>query len=645
MKFSAVLILAGTLHLSATVYAQSQKVKLSGGKCNLKELLTSIREQTGLSFIYKDEQIKHVDNIQVYEGEASVVEVLNMCLTNTGLIYEIDNDVIIINSKNSIQEEKLSISGRVVDETGMPIPGVNIVIEGGRTGVITDVDGKYQIDVMKGDVLKFSFIGMKTEVIIIKDKTKVDVQLTSEIASLEEVSVQGHGQVVRRESATASVTTVKAVNLRNGGGDLVESLVGNAAGMFSSSQGGLPVALTEDEANVKLALRGITSFQKDASTQPLVLLDGVEASILDLSRIDVDDVETFSILKDAGATAVYGARGANGVIYVTTKKGKDGDMRTSVRVEGIWSEPASEIEMTNGVDYMTLYNETLTSRVQGTIPKYSADRIGRTASGKYPNWLYPNNDWIDKVFKRGAFNKHYTLNVRGGTKKVQYYTSVGFNQDGGNLRTDQLNEFDVNIKNKRTTFRTNLNVNLTSTAKLVLNSFSTYDDYTGPLANPHEIYLSAFRSSQVDYPAVYPADEDHDWPHILFGNRQGKAGDNPYMLTHYGYKARKRFSSINQLEYIQSLSHVIKGLEFRASANMTKTGYFETPYSTSPAKYALDNYDYIDGKHTLVALNPIDARRTLEVPGKGGQNKQNSQTTTGFQMKLQHLASWKNHTD
>ena len=169
--------------------------------------------------------------------------------------------------------------------------------------------------------------------------------------------------------------------------------------MIGWQTGGIPGALTEDEMNTKFYIRGITSFQTDANIDPLILIDGVESSKLDLSRMVPEDIETFSVMKDASATAMYGARGANGVILITTKKGEEGSVYTSVRYEAVLSMPTREIEVVDPVTYMKMYNRALLSRDPAATPQYSVERIDRTGSDLYPSFVYPANDWYDILFK------------------------------------------------------------------------------------------------------------------------------------------------------------------------------------------------------------------------------------------------------
>lgn len=201
------------------------------------------------------------------------------------------------------------------------------------------------------------------------------------------------------------------------------------------------------------------------------------------------------------------------------------------------------------------------------------------------------------------------INIRGGSKVIQYYASINHNRDEGMLKTDRLNQFDVNIKNNNTTFRVNLNIDLSKGIKLVVNSYSTIDSYHGPLKDVTEAYSLAFYANPVDFAPTYPADDTYNWPHLRFG--KSSSGTNPYAEIQAGYKDRTRFSTMNRLEYIQNLAPLLKGLEFRGDISFSQTGYYSNPYSTSPFYYRLLDYNHVTGKHTLEALNPLEGNRTL----------------------------------
>jgi TonB-dependent SusC/RagA subfamily outer membrane receptor len=253
---------------------------------------------------------------------------------------------------------------------------------------MSDLDGEFTLKVQPDDVINFTFIGYKPEQILVKGKSNMKVEMEPDTKNLEEVTVVAFGEQ-KKESIVSAITTVRPGDLKSASSDLTTSFAGKIPGMIAWQTGGLPGALTEDEMNTKFYVRGITSFQSSANSDPLILIDGVESSKLELSRMVVEDIESFSVLKDASATAMYGARGANGVILVTTKKGEEGSVYTTARYEMVVSQPTQEIDVVDPITYMRMYNQAIMGRSNAGTPKYSVEHINRTASGKYPSWVYP----------------------------------------------------------------------------------------------------------------------------------------------------------------------------------------------------------------------------------------------------------------
>lgn len=619
-----------------------KKVTLNVKDRTLVNILSEIKRQTGLAYGFRDNRdATSNERFSIQVKEVSVDSALTVLLKGSKYSHQIVGDLILISTKKdkTAEEQKdlIMVKGTVVDENGNPIPGATILVHGTSRGIASDMEGRYSIEAKSDDVLKITFVGYKDEIIPIRGKTKIDVRLNPKAENIEEVAVVAFG-TQKKESVVSAITTVDARTLKSSNSDLTSQFAGKIAGIIGWQQGGIPGALTEEEMNTKFYIRGITSFQKGANLDPLILLDGVEASKLDLARIDPEDIETFSVMKDASATAMYGARGANGVIIVTTKKGEEGVVYTSVRYEAIATMPTSEIDVVDPITWMEMYNQALISRDPTAMPKYSAERIARTGSKKYPSWVYPANDWYKTLFKNFAVNHHMGINIRGGSKVIQYYASINHNRDEGMLKTDRLNQFDVNIKNNNTTFRVNLNIDLSKGIKLVVNSYSTIDSYHGPLKDVTEAYSLAFYANPVDFAPTYPADDTYNWPHLRFG--KSSSGTNPYAEIQAGYKDRTRFSTMNRLEYIQNLAPLLKGLEFRGDISFSQTGYYSNPYSTSPFYYRLLDYNHVTGKHTLEALNPLEGNRTLS-KGSGGVSGSNQ---LSYNIKLLHTGAWKDHT-
>ncbi len=618
-------------------------VTLNVTQRTLVYILSQIKEQTGLAYGFKnpnDQSRNELYSINV--RKVSVDSALNTLFKGTKFTYEIVGNLILITEGQAVDSKVsanlIKVKGKITDEDGNPIPGATILIHGTTQGVASNVEGLYELQANPDDILQVSFIGYDTEIVPIRGQSEINIAMKFTAEDLEEVSVVAFG-TQKKESVVSAITTVRPMDLKTSSSDLTTSLAGRVAGIIGWQTGGIPGTLTEEEMNTKFYIRGVTSFQEGANTQPLVLIDGVESSVLDLSRIAVEDIETFSVLKDASATAMYGARGANGVLMVTTKKGEEGSVYTSVRYEAIISMPTKDIDVVDPVTWMRMYNEASLNRTPGITPKYSAETIERTLSGKYPDFVYPQNDWYGMMFKNFNVNHHAGVSIRGGSKVMQYYASLNYNHDSGMLKTDKLNDFDCNIKNNALSFRTNLNIDLKAGIKLLITSATNMDKYHGPFTDMSQAYGLAFTASPVDFAAMYPADDTYSWPHLRFGG-ENENSNNPYMLLQKGYIERTRFSTTNRAEYIQNLSSLVKGLEFRASISLAQTSYYTAGFATQPFMYALENYDFETGKHILRALNEKNASRTLQFVNTGG-NTNSTQVT--YEARLQHTAGWKDH--
>ena len=622
------------------------KVSLDLKHATFVKVIESLRQQTGYEFVFNASDVEHVKDVSLSLKDVSLRTAMDSLLQGKGLTYNITGQTVVIKKQAKAQAEVklLQVSGRIVDEKGNPIPGATIVIVGTTQGVASDMEGHYTIAARPDDVLRVSFIGYKTETADIKGKTKLNIRLNPTAENLDEVTVVAFGEQ-KKESVVSSITTVRPMDLKSSSSDLTSSFVGKISGIIGWQTGGAPGALTEEEMNTKFYIRGISS--SNGSSEPLVLIDGVESSRLDLARMVPEDIESFSVLKDASATAMYGARGANGVILVTTKKGVAGSVYTSVRYEAVASMPTQQIEVVDPQTYMRMYNEALLARNPNAQPAYSLTRIERTGSKDYPSWVYPGNDWFDILFKDMSINHRVGVNVRGGSEMVQYYASINYVNDQGMLKTDRLNQFDINIKNSTLTSRINLNVDLTTGIRLLVNTSISYDKYHGPEADVTQAYLMAFNASPVNFAPTYPGDAEHNWPHLRFGSMNlggNNVALNPYASIQSGYTDRGRFSMTTRVEYIHNLSSFIKGLELRASAALSKSGYEMNAFSTEPFYYYMDaengGYDFETGEHTLTVVQ--NGRRTLEKSRTRGSVSTSSSQLV-YEGRLLHTAAWGNH--
>jgi len=505
---------------------------------------------------------------------------------------------------NSIVGQQAEISGKVVDAEGLPLPGATITILGTSRGVITDNDGTYSINAVPSDKLVFSFIGMESQIIDVEDKIIIDVVMQPKAVELEDVTVVAFARQ-KKESVIASIETIKPEELKIPSSNLTTALAGRMSGIISYQRSGEP-----GQDNADFFIRGVTTFgyKKD----PLILIDGIELSANDLSRLHPDDIAAFSIMKDATATALYGARGANGVILVTTKEGREGKAKVNVRFESSISQPTKDIDFADPITYMQLHNEAVKTRDPLGLLPYSLSKVENTINGTNP-YVYPTTDWQNELLKNYTMNQRLNFNISGGGQVARYYLSGGVTQDNGILDVDQRNDFNSNIDLKRYLIRSNININITKTTEAVVRVHGTFDDYRGPIHGGAETYRAIVRSNPVLFPAYYPVDQKHQHiKHILFGNYGNGNYINPYAEMVKGYKEYSQSLMLAQFELKQDLKFITEGLRFRLLGNTTRDAYFDVTRNYNPFFYNVTDYNNRSDEYELILLNSEEGREYLD---------------------------------
>ncbi|WP_080905468.1 TonB-dependent receptor [Parabacteroides sp. Marseille-P3160] len=503
-----------------------------------------------------------------------------------------------------------TVKGKVLEaSTGDPLPGVSILIDKSTRGVTTDVDGTFEMKASPSDKLVFSFIGMTSQIIEVKEKTYIEVAMAPATSELDEVTVVAFGKQ-KKESVIASVSTVKPSDLKVPSSNLTTAFAGRIAGLISYQRTGEP-----GQDNAQFFIRGVTSFGT-GKVDPLILIDGVEMTTEDLARLTTDDIAAFSIMKDANATALYGARGANGVILVTTKEGAEGGVKVQFRSEGSFSSPTENIDLADPVTYMKLHNEAVRTRTPGTRLPYDEKKINYTERGIDPV-RYPAIDWQDLLFDKNTFNQRYNLNISGGSKVARYYIAASYSRDKGILKVDKRQNFNNNISMDKYTLRSNVNVNLTKTTEAIIRLSGTFDDYQGPLDGGTDLYNKAVLANPVYFLPYYEPDAANIYTkHILFGNTGSGSYLNPYAEMLKGYKSNDRSSMYVQFEMKQNMDFITKGLSARGMFNVNRFAQLEVRRQYNPFYYALSPQFSGSDDYKLLALNPDDGTDYLDyVPG------------------------------
>ena len=511
------------------------------------------------------------------------------------------------------------------EETGEPMPGATVSVEGSTRGVMTDLDGSFELTGVKPtDKLKFECLGKETQVLQVGTMTNFVVKLKNAANELDEVTVVAFGKQ-RKESVIGSISTVDVKTLKVPSSNLTTALAGNVAGVIAYQRTGEP-----GQDNADFFVRGITTF--GANTSPLILIDNIELTSTDLARLQPDDIESFSIMKDATATALYGARGANGVIFVTTKRGQEGPAKIFARVETSISAPTDVVELADPVTYMKSYNEAISTRDPLGELMYTYDKIEQTGKPGANRLIYPANDWYDMLFKDFATSYRANVSARGGGKVATYYVSGAYTEDTGVLKVDKRNSFNNNIDDKNYTLRSNVDINVTPTTKLAVRLTGNFRDYQGPLNGGSDVYRQIMHSDPVLFPAYYPVDDEHvGIQHIMFGSYEDGSYINPYANLVKGYKNYQRSQMIAAVQLEQDLKFITKGLSFMTLFNLTRLSEFTVNRQFNPYWYRLDRYDSYTGEYHVNRINENGTDYlTYSESGKTVRNTMYSETRLNY---------------
>ena len=609
--------LVAALQAKSPVYGQAKTFTVSLKNVTLKEVISYVEKNSQYVFFFKPEVINQSTQISVSLKNATVKQLLDKVSEQANIVYEMKERQIVLKEKKvseqSVSQKKRLLQGLVKDEQGNPIIGASIQLKNTGTGVITDLDGLFQIQVTdKNSVIVISYIGYVTQEISVGDRSSITVQLKEDTKSLEEVVVTAFGATQKKETMVGSIQQVRPAELKVPSSSLSTSFAGRMAGVIAIQRSGQPGADGAD-----FWIRGKSTFGD--ATGVLIVLDGVEISSSDLNALDPEVIESFSILKDATATAMYGTRGANGVMIVTTKSGQDLlKPIINFRLETSMSQLTSVPEMVGGVDYMKLYNEALTTRGI-TTGLYDDTKIRATEQGLNP-LVYPNVDWYNEMFNKNAFAQRFNFNIRGGKKAVTYFMSASVKHDAGNLKSLSKDYFSYNnnINVMRYDFVNNLSIKATNTTKISLGLNVSLRDWKGPSAGVDGIFSMSREASPVDFPIVYPARNDKEI-YTLWGGMSGGIYNNGYRnpVAEYVVGYKKQFAStVNaNIRLDQDLKMVTKGLKLHVLASFKNWSKTETTRKAGYNQFEIDQYNEATGEYTLSrvgneqkpALNPEGA--------------------------------------
>ena len=565
-------------------------ISVKGQAMTIKQAIQLIEKNSNYTFFYNAADLKNTTNKNL-NCEGTIEEVLKEVFKGSGITYMIKGNEIIlkVNKEEATQQQpkkKRTVTGTVVDaENGDPVIGATVVVKGQKDGVITDLDGNFTIAISGSKAqLEFSYIGYRKKTVDVGDLGVINVKMESDNQLLSEVVVVGAG-TQKKVSVTGSITSVKGLELKAPSSSLTTSFAGKLAGVISMTSTGEPGAASE------FYIRGVSTLGGGAT--PLILLDDVEISTADLNNIPAETIESFSILKDASATAIYGARGANGVMLITTKTGKENEKtRINVTVENSFNKPMNFPDFVNGATWMEMYNEAQLTRNPGATPKYSQLDIDNTRNQVNP-YIYPDVQWKDVIFKNMNMNQRANVNISGGGSKASYYMSLQANHDTGLLDTKKVYSYNNNINNWGYNFQNNISYKITSTTKIDLHMNAQIRNKKGPNYSTSDLFAQMLYCNPINFPVTFPAQPGDT--HIRFGNAiwtGSSVRTNPYAYMLSSFKEYNENTLNTSLKINQKLDFVTKGLSVQAMVNWKNWASSSYNRTIEPYYYGIKGGSY-----------------------------------------------------
>ena len=393
-----------------------------------------------------------------------------------------------------------NVKGTVIDETDTPVAGAFVTVKGETRGVMTDEAGRFEISVKNTDFLIVSFLGYEDEEVPVRDQETLKVKLVPQANQLDEVVMVAYG-AQKKASVIGSITSVDAEILKSPIGQLSTGLAGKLAGVVAVQHSGEPGSSAE------FWIRGVNTF--GANAYPLILVDGVERS---MDLVDTEDIASFSILKDATATALYGVRGANGIVLITTKRGSESKPKVSVKIEGGITSPTQLPQMASAeqfIDYLNIMQPGMIddySRSMYLAPaEVRAQRVNSDPDALpiLQSDLYPNVDWIHELFKERAATRKANIAVAGGTKNVRYYAGGSYYFEDGIFRMADNDRYNAQMNYQRFNFRTNVDINITKSTILGMDLSTQFTRKNKPGSDISEIYNYALQISPIGFPLIF----------------------------------------------------------------------------------------------------------------------------------------------
>lgn len=482
--------------VSAQTAEAAKTITLNVQNRPIKEVLTLIERQSDYIFVYYDNILDIHRKVTLKVTNQPISAVLKQLFAGTDNTWKLSGRQIVIGrsvAAAAATPRKITrITGVVRDQNNDPLIGVTIRIKARpNIGTATDINGKYLLDVYPDEVLEFSYVGYKSQDVSVAGQEIVDVVMLQNDAILDAVEVVGYG-VQKKISVIGSQQTIATKELKVPVANLTQGLAGRVSGLVSVQRTSEPGF---DDANIYI--RGISTLTASMSA-PLTLVDGVPRSF---SNVDPEDIESFSILKDASATAVYGVRGANGVIIINTKSGLKGRPKFSVRYTEGLTKPTKITDFADGATYMEMSNEASLTRGGGKL--YSQEIIDKTRRGEDP-YLYPDVDWMKQILRNFSRNRSANVNVQGGSDKAVYYIGLAYYDENGMYKDTKLADYNSNTFYRRYNVTSNLTLNPFRTTEIKLGIQGYLANANYPASSQASIFESAYFTPPTYIAPLYP---------------------------------------------------------------------------------------------------------------------------------------------
>ena len=515
------------------------------------------------------------------------------------------------------QESTIEVTGLVVDKNNEPMIGVTVsVSDMPGLGTVTGMDGTYRIKMEPYHKLIFSYLGYEKQEVLVKDQKVVNVVMKEADASVLNEVVVTAGGAQQKLTVTGAVTNVEMETLKsNPSGSISSALAGNVAGILAMSTSGKPGSVSE------FWVRGISTF--GASTAALVLVDGFERN---LDEINVEDIESFSVLKDASETAMYGSKGANGVVLITTKRGKGGKVNINAKAEGFYNMLTQIPQFVDGYQYAGMANEAKITRAQ--TPLFQPDELEIFRLGLDPD-LYPNVDWMDLILRDGSLSQRYQLNLNGGGNTARYFVSASYLNQQGMYKTDKImNEYETNANYHRWNYRANVDMDITKTTLLKVGLAGSLSKQNDPGVGTTAVWTALMGYNAITAPVMYsngyiPADPGNDG--------RGDNGDryNPWtQATETGYRENWTNNIQTNVSLEQNFDFITPGLRLVA-----RYGY-DTNNDNTIVRYKFPE-QWTAERFRDVATGNILFKRVVE--------EQKMQQTSGSRGSRNEFFEWELH--